>query len=72
MTAWDMWEHRNSILHAPDGINNRIELEKCKLAIETHYALGAGELQNKDKFLLQQSLPELLKKSDFRPGFATI
>ena len=61
--AWDMWEHRNSILHKdPDNHHTRVLTQEADLAIHREFSQGTGTLRRKDHILLR-SLQEVLTKS---------
>ena len=48
-TVWDMWQHRNSILHQPDGPRAREELWDINRQINKEYAEGFTELSESDR-----------------------
>jgi hypothetical protein len=52
--AWDMWAHRNGILHAdPDRFHRRSELEETNAAIKKEWEQGATGLLKEDRFLFR-------------------
>ena len=52
--AWDMWEHRNGVLHKqPDKHHRRLDLEEANAAIEKEWERGQQGLLSKDRFLFR-------------------
>ena len=50
--AWDMWDHRNSVLHNdPTRHHRKTELEEANADIEREWTRGAQGLLNHDQFL---------------------
>jgi hypothetical protein len=58
--AWDMWDHRNQLLHHRDTGQLVVTLN---LNIEAQYQLDNSQLTRKDRRLFKVSLPTLLHKS---------
>ena len=52
--AWDMWEHRNGVLHDnPDKHHRKHDLEEANAAIEEEWARGQQGLLTRDRFLFR-------------------
>ena len=52
--AWDMWEHRNGVLHKqPDKHRRRLDLVEANAAIEKEWERGQQGLLTKDRFLFR-------------------
>lgn len=60
MTAWDMWDHRNKVLHAPDGPRAIIEQAHLSAQITSEYNRGLEGLRPSDHYLLQDPLQSIL------------
>lgn len=61
--AWDLWEHRNGILHEADNMVLDIETHKTNhKVVETYSRLQGLILPAHDKHLISLSLARLLKK----------
>ena len=52
--AWDMWDHRNSVLHNdPTRHHRKTELDEANAEIEREWTRGAQGLLAKDQFLFR-------------------
>ncbi len=52
--AWDMWEHRNAVLHKdPDKHHRKIALEEANAEIEREWTRGDQGLLIQDRFLFR-------------------
>jgi hypothetical protein len=52
--SWDMWEHRNAVLHAsPERHHKADELEEANAAIEKEWVRGSAGLLTQDLFLFR-------------------
>ena len=52
--AWDMWEHRNGVLHEnPDKHHRKHDLEEADAAIEKEWERGPRGLLSGDRFLFR-------------------
>ena len=60
MTAWDLWDHRNRVLHAPNGPLATSELAQLDHQITQEYAQGNTGLRPLDRHLLQTPLASIL------------
>lgn len=49
LTAWDMWDHRNFILHHPQGPKQQEENRQLNLAISEEYRTGFTALLPRDR-----------------------
>ena len=62
--AWDMWEHRNGILHGePDRIFCLARDDDINPLIEEQFALGPNTLLARDRHLLRQLEANLLVRT---------
>jgi len=59
--VWDMWDHRNNVLHASLHPWNLIEVRQADIQIEEEYARGYENLLRKDYKWLRQSLQTVKK-----------
>ena len=60
--AWDMWEHRNGILHAdPDKHDIHDELEVLNERLREEHARGIRGLLNQDRYLFRSSVESMLQ-----------
>jgi hypothetical protein len=61
--AWDMWDHRNGILHDnPDKHHRKAALEQANADMEQEWARGSRGLLKEDLFLFRFK-PALMKRS---------
>jgi hypothetical protein len=61
--AWDMWEHRNGVLHDnPDKHHRKAALEQANADIEEEWSRGNQGLLREDLFLFRFK-PELMKRT---------
>jgi hypothetical protein len=60
--AWDLWEHRNRILHQKDSATSRIEKDTLDQKLRQAYYNSGDKLQQHDKYLTSLSLTPLLAK----------
>jgi hypothetical protein len=61
--AWDLWEHRNGILHETQNVVSKNELRSLnRRVIDTYTNLQSILLPAHDRHLLLVKLPRLLKK----------
>ena len=60
MTAWDLWDHRNKVLHGPDGPKAAAENLDLIRDITTEYEQGTTGLRPIDHILVQEPLSSLL------------
>jgi hypothetical protein len=52
--AWDMWQHRNSVLHDdPENYHTKLLVGEADRAIEQEFAMGTANLLREDRFLLR-------------------
>jgi hypothetical protein len=52
--AWDMWQHRNSVLHDdPENYHTKLLVGEADLAILQEFATGTSTLLREDRFLLR-------------------
>jgi hypothetical protein len=52
--AWDMWQHRNSVLHDdPDNYHTKLLVGKADAAILQEFAAGTTTLLQEDRFLIR-------------------
>ena len=52
--AWDMWDHRNDILHNDGGnFHKKMEGAEADVMIRTEFNMGKDTLLREDKFLLR-------------------
>ena len=52
--AWDMWQHRNDILHNDGGnFHKKMEVAEAEVLIRAEYNTGKTTLLNADRFLLR-------------------
>jgi hypothetical protein len=52
--AWDMWQHRNAVLHDdPNNYHTKLLIEEADLAILQEFAEGSSNLLRGDRFLLR-------------------
>ena len=52
--AWDMWDHRNSVLHSdPDRHHRKTELEEANTDIEKEWTRGTAGLLQQDHYLFR-------------------
>jgi hypothetical protein len=52
--AWDMWQHRNSVLHDdPENYHTKLLVSEADRAIEQEFAIGTATLLREDRFLLR-------------------
>lgn len=55
--SWDMWDHRNGILHAdPERHHRATELEEANASIETEWTRGSTGLLQQDLFLFRDRI----------------
>lgn len=59
--AWDMWQHRNHIIHNTLHPKKQLEMELLGQQVNELYEQGSTELLNRDRTLFQKSLTTLLK-----------
>ena len=59
-TAWDLWEHRNGILHDKNHPWKIEENRQTALEIQEQFKLGSDGLAGKDKCRLWQPVGEIL------------
>lgn len=60
MIAWDLWDHRNKVLHAPDGPKAALEIAHLTNHITHEYAQGQDGLRALDSHLFRDPLPMIL------------
>lgn len=60
MTAWDLWDHRNQILHAPGGPRETTEHSHLDTLIRGEYHQGLAHISAMDRSLFQRPLHQLL------------
>jgi len=61
LTAWDFWDHRNKVLHAPGGPRAQAEARQLDQAVQAEYVLGPPPgLSSLDHHLFHTPLPDLL------------
>jgi len=61
--AWDLWEHRNGILHEEQNLVSTIELGRLnKKIIDAYTSLRSRLLPAHDRHLISSKLPRILKK----------
>jgi hypothetical protein len=64
MIAWDMWEHRNAILHESMNIQTETQTATDAMVIRGLYSKATMLLQaTKDSYLIAPTLDDLLKRS---------
>ena len=52
--GWDMWQHRNSVLHDdPDNYHTKLLIGEADAAIAQEFATGSATLLREDRFLLR-------------------
>jgi len=52
--AWDMWQHRNTVLHDdPENYHSKLLVEEANMAILREFAEGTSTLLREDRFLLR-------------------
>jgi hypothetical protein len=52
--AWDMWQHRNSVLHDdPENYHTKLLVREADWAIEQEFVIGTAHLLREDRFLLR-------------------
>jgi hypothetical protein len=59
--SWDMWDHRNRILHASTHPWNLLKVQELDLNIEDEYRQGYQNLQRKDYKWLHRTLAVMKK-----------
>eukprot|EP00549_Striatella_unipunctata_P025148 CAMPEP_0118684512 /NCGR_PEP_ID=MMETSP0800-20121206/6685_1 /TAXON_ID=210618 ORGANISM="Striatella unipunctata, Strain CCMP2910" /NCGR_SAMPLE_ID=MMETSP0800 /ASSEMBLY_ACC=CAM_ASM_000638 /LENGTH=142 /DNA_ID=CAMNT_0006581227 /DNA_START=198 /DNA_END=626 /DNA_ORIENTATION=+ len=61
-TAWDLWEHRNSILHHQDSFISIEAAETLNEMVRNEFDIGVGALPTLDHYLFGGTLYDLLNK----------
>jgi hypothetical protein len=59
--AWDMWQHRNHVIHNTLHPKQQLEMELLGLQVNEWYEQGPEELLMRDRNLFQKSVETLLK-----------
>jgi hypothetical protein len=59
--AWDMWQHRNHVIHNTLHSKKQLEMELLGLQVNEWYKQGPEELLIRDRNLFQKSVETLLK-----------
>ena len=62
--VWDMWQYRNSLVHAEDGPLRTDEKLTINNSIKAQFFIGGGDLLEVDQFLFEDYSLEGLLKSD--------
>ena len=64
MISWEMWDHRNTVLHQQENVVSNIHESLLHRKIQRmHSKLGQLSLRVKDSYLCSLPLPVLLKKT---------
>lgn len=61
--AWEMWEHRNSVLHNNDASTHRIDAEELTSEIRDEHQRGSVGLSFRHRYLFSYSLQRMLQLS---------
>ncbi len=59
--AWDMWQHRNHVIHNTLHPKKQLEMELLGLQVNEWYEQGPEELLIRDRNLFQKSVETILK-----------
>ena len=63
LTIWQMWDHRNSVLHDPSGRVQQQEHLQINAQIRVQYMIGSLDLHSEDLALLLTTVNILCNKS---------
>ena len=66
LTVWNMWDHRNTVLHDPAGRVRMTETIQLNARIRYEYMLGSFDLDPEDQQLLLKSVDYICNKSSAR------
>jgi len=64
MVSWDMWEHRNGILHTASSYHYQQKRRSLDQNIKQEYRKGTHRLSQDDRKLLDKPLIEVLRLSN--------
>jgi ribonuclease HI len=62
--AWDLWEHRNQVLHQHNSSSSPAEVQALNTRISTLYTSLVGQHLPQDQYLFHDPLDRILKKTN--------
>ena len=61
--GFSMWEHRNKIMHSPDSVQAKQDLEKADTQIQEEFGTGGADLPTSAQHLFRLTLKQRLKQN---------